>query len=124
MRRWPEIVLTLVLFAAALPVAARAGTPEQRLNRTARAIVRLSVVERFCSQFYLVDKIKADEIAKALLNDIINRFGQQQAKQAIDAMDGEIQPAALNQGAATWCPAQRQHFRSVGVRDLIGGPLR
>ncbi|WP_449411389.1 hypothetical protein [Methylobacterium komagatae] len=119
-------LLTAVVISAifvAGHVKASAETPEQRLNKMARSIVRISTIERFCSEFYLVDKVKTDQINRAMLSDAINRFGAAQVKRALDAMDQEIHPKAFREGAAIWCPAQRRHFGKIGINDLIGGPL-
>ncbi|MBE7158965.1 MAG: hypothetical protein INR62_11130 [Rhodospirillales bacterium] len=117
-----RFIIALTLSALAVPAVA--DTPEQKMFRTARAVVRLHLLTTFCSPFYLVDKVKVDSLAVAMLKDGINRFGQAQMKQALDAIDQEFAPIITRDGAATWCPAQRLTYRKLGLPDLIGGPLR
>ncbi|MCJ2058194.1 hypothetical protein MKL09_16745 [Methylobacterium sp. J-048] len=92
------------------------------LLQTARAIVRVNVVGRECPMFYAVDRARVQDIEQALFNKGLDRFGKQKLRQAINAAEGEFSTEFETDGAGNWCPAQRSHFDSLGVRDLVGAP--
>ena len=72
--------------------------------------------------FYAVDRARVQDIEQALFNRGLDRFGKQKLRQAINAAEGEFSTEFETDGAETWCPAQRTHFDSIGVRDLVGAP--
>ncbi|MCJ2061908.1 hypothetical protein MKK63_04230 [Methylobacterium sp. J-088] len=95
---------------------------DSQLRRTARAIVRVNVVGRECPMFYAVDRARVQDIEQTLFNKGLDQFGKDKLRQAINVAEGEFSIEFEADGAATWCPAQRTHFDSLGVRDLVGEP--
>lgn len=122
------ITLAFVTTAGAATAAQgnRSGVaPSQQdldLLQTASAIVRVNVVGRQCPMFYAVDRARVQDIEQALFNKGRDRFGKQKLRQAITVAEGEFSTEFETDGARTWCPAQRTHFDSLGVRDLVGAP--
>jgi hypothetical protein len=94
------------------------------LLQTARAIVRVNVVGRECPMFYAVDRARVQDIEQALFNKGLDRFGRQKLRQAISAVEAEFSAEFESEGAEIWCPAQRTHFDSLRVRDLVGAPRK
>ena len=97
---------------------------DSQLVQTARAIVRVNVVGRECPMFYAVDRARVQDIEQTLFNKGLDRFGKQKLQQAISELEGEFSTQFGADGAETWCPAQRAHFDSIGIRDLVGDPRK
>ncbi|MDP4026812.1 hypothetical protein Q8W71_29845 [Methylobacterium sp. NEAU 140] len=105
------------------PSGLKSTPDQQRLMQIARALVRLEAVRQNCPLFYAVDIKKLDEIQRPVFTDAISRFGKERLHRAVNTVEPEVVEAIREGGTATWCPAQREHYDSIGIPGLIGDVL-
>ncbi|MHC2089466.1 hypothetical protein [Methylobacterium sp. CM6244] len=118
----PSLVAAALSFWAISP-SSHAETPDELLNKTAKAAARVGGIDLFCRSFYLIDRVKVAELGDSIVQDGIRRFGKQAFSSKYKRTLLEYNAEVSQVGAAIWCPKQREHFQRIGVTGLIGGNL-
>lgn len=114
----------LIAFASIVLIGpAQAQTADEILLKSARAIARISLVEPVCGQFYLIDRKRLAEVKGWLVQDGIDRFGAQTSQRWVDRVRPEFLAAIKRDGAAQWCPEQRDFYKQPGQPEFIGSLL-
>ncbi|MCJ2131459.1 hypothetical protein [Methylobacterium sp. E-045] len=122
-RKEAAVLRTIALAMCFGLLAVPAQSQENRLKVLGDRAAALNSMDIFCGNFYLVDKLEAQKWAQRVAKEAVDRFGLDSYSKALnDGSKTAIEQIKAN-GAAIWCPMQRENLKKAGIRGVIGGNL-